>query len=186
MKKPKKKIPAAGTEKPARTIWWKGSPDEAKAWKEKYGPVVYFQGDKVSDFLWPRLTDEQMFDPAFEAIARADYNKDFQTLIEFVRTNTLSEWGRELLADFLHRQLIHKRLPIYEVPTAELALSHAKERVKKVMAESGLSQADAIDKVSAEEGMDGPATLENSLNGKRGSGRRAAKGFRGAVPKKKT
>jgi hypothetical protein len=35
----------------------------------------------------PPLTDEQMFDPAFDAVVRADYNNDLPRLIEFVRSS---------------------------------------------------------------------------------------------------
>ena len=177
------KVPFAGAEaRPSRQKWWEGdftSQEIEEALIEiNGGPLVYFQdGETVSDFKWPGLTDEQMDDPAFEAVVRADYNNDIPALIEFVLNNELSEWGRELLADFLYRKLEHERTPIYELSLATLTLARAKDFIREKIA-AGLPIDRAINEVAAEEGIP-ETTLVNSWNNKHGSEQRALKAFRG-------
>jgi hypothetical protein len=183
----------------ARNRWWEKGDLPQEAWDDldkEFPSGAFFEGDRVSDYKWTELTDEQQFDPAFDAIVRADYNLPpwkrgkgsdpygkIAALAEFVRTTPLSAWGRELLADFIYRKLVRKRRPLYEpLSKADMILARAKASVRELQAK-GVSKDKALSRIARRESIP-LGTLENAVNEKRASTRLARKGFRGAVSKR--
>lgn len=195
-----KKRAYAGNPSHSRTRWWEEGDLTPEEWAELDNgrpPAVMFEGDLVADYNFFGLTDEQQYDPAFDAVVRADYNSPpwtnkhgkgskrdpfgkVQALCDFIRDNPLTPWGRNVVADFIYRNVIRQRRPIYEpLSRADLTLSRAKLAVRKLR-EEGIAKGKAIAQVAKSESIP-LTTLENAVNEKRASTRRARKGVRGAA-----
>lgn len=194
-----KKISYAGKDLHIPTRWWEQGDLTPEENKSLGMDEPMFEGDLVGDFDWScmGITKEQSYDPAFDAVARADYNSPPQSikwgipgkrdpygkiaeLCKFVRDNPLSPWGREVLADFIYRKLVRQRRPIYQpLSRADMAIADAKVEIDK-LTQKGVAKDKAVALIAKKNRIPF-ITLENAMKEKRASTRRARKGLRGAV-----
>src|SRR5690242_8147770 len=102
--KPKKKIGFAGKPKPKpRRQWWKASGQIPADVVASYtGQPSGFENDRVQDYEWPHATSNQLLDPVFPIIEKADRTGNIGPVLDYIQNTPLTtQAARDLVFDFL-------------------------------------------------------------------------------------